>query len=949
MKWQKIFGGTATVAEYIGPGKTSLIDRDGGYLVATTRIGSGGYGEVDFKVYKLDTSRNIKWSVLLGGSASDKLGTLQLAHDSGYILTGYTKSNDINVSGNHGGEDAWVVRLNDKGNIIWQKCYGGTSDETGTYIEKTSDGYILLGEAKSNDGDVSGVHQGSRDIWVVKLDKNGNIQWQKCLGGSGVEFPTALKQTPDSGFIITGTTKSNDGDVQGLHGTVEDIWVVKIDRTGNIEWQKCLGGTNYEYANDINISLNGGYIVVGLTASTNGDVTGYHPTAPDEQYQTNDAWVVSLSKTGQLQWQRTYGGDRDEMFRGIQVLPDHTYLAVGHTRSSNGDVSFSSGDNDCWLVKLDTSGQIIWEKTYVSSGPYPIENGVCSAVRPNGNIVIGGNNTNGGNSAAWLFEVGSSNTIAGYAFYDANSDGIKNNGESFFDKVTIKSGKNGDTTSAIPRNGYYTMDVDTGTYSTKAVPYNNYYTISPAAKTSTFNSYFNTDSIYFAVQPLPGIRDVTVSLLPLTPARPGFAVQYKLVYKNVGTNSVGAGTIKLTKDTRLSLSSTVPAATSVNGNLITWDYSNLAPNAEASITLNFVLGTAPSVNLGDTIKSVAIIESDAIDVTPIDDTSTLKQRVIGSFDPNDKTEANAGVITPAQVSNGEYLNYLIRFQNTGTDTAFNVTVRDTLESRLDWNSLQMIAASHDYQLSIEDGNKLTWQFNNIKLPYTEPDSHGYIAYRIKPKSTVLAGDIIKNTAGIYFDYNLPVATNTQQTLVFLFSPLPVTLLSFQAALDGAVVNVSWTTSQEDKLKRYEVQRSTNGIDFTTIGTVQPGKTAYLFKDKQPVAGYNYYRLRSVDIDGSQSFSTMVLVNVKNGADIISSLYPNPATGHATLKLQGSVDGNVLVQVLDQQGRLITTRQFGVQHTNEFKMPLDLGSLSKGSYVLRITVDDKTYLHKLLIQ
>src|SRR5262249_39704693 len=201
------------------------------------------------------------------------------------------------------------------------------------------------------------------------------------------------------------------------------------------------------------------------------------------------------------------------------------------------------------------------------------------------------------------------------------------------------------------------------------------------------------------------------------------------------------------------------------------------------------------------------IDPGAIDITPKDDTTFIKQVVVGSYDPNDKTEANAGIITPEQVTNGDPLNYLIRFQNTGTDTAFNVTVRDTLESRLDWSSLQMISASYDYQLFIEVGNKLTWQFYNIKLPYTEPASHGYIAYRIKPKSTVLAGDVINNTAGIYFDYNLPVATNTQQTLVFLLSPLPVTLLSFQATLDGAVVNVSWTTSQEDKLKQYEVQRS----------------------------------------------------------------------------------------------------------------------------------------------
>jgi hypothetical protein len=183
----------------------------------------------------------------------------------------------------------------------------------------------------------------------------------------------------------------------------------------------------------------------------------------------------------------------------------------------------------------------------------------------------------------------------------------------------------------------------------------------------------------------------------------------------------------------------------------------------------------------------------------------------------------------------------------------------------------------------------------------------------------------------------------------LLSPLPVTLTSFQATQEGSVVNVTWATSIEEHVKHFEILRSTNGVDYIVIGTVKPGQTNYLFIDKQPVQGHNYYRLRSVDADGSSDYSTIVLVNLKNGADVISSLYPNPATGNVTLKLQGKVEGNVLVQVLDQQGRLITTKQFGVQHSEAFKAPLDLGRLSTGSYVLRIIVNDKTYLQRLMIK
>jgi fimbrial isopeptide formation D2 family protein len=962
MKWQKKLGGS-NVEWSIG--KSSLVDRDGLYLIGGSNsskdgdvtgnhTGTNGQASKDIWVVKLDTQRNIIWSASLGGSSVEEFGSLQLAHDSGYIVTGVSNSNDGNVTGNHGGGgDAWVVRLGNRGNVIWQKCLGGSAYDLGKYISPIADGYIFLGESLSTNGDLTGGH-GNYDIWVVKLDKSGNIIWQKSLGGSKEEHASVIKQTTDGGYIITGTTSSNDGDVQGLHetdslhGSDRDIWVVKLDRNGSIEWQKCLGGSNEDHASDIELTATGGYIVIGSTKSDDGDITGFHSGDTIPPIAT-DAWVVSLSLTGALEWQKCLGGKKSDELFDLQILPDQTFIAVGETYSNDGDVSFLNGVlPDCWLVNFNNiNGNIIWEKTF---GTTVEEHGITLSLTNSGNIVIGGYRTATPWLDMWLFEVGSINTIAGRVFYDANSDGIQNNGESSFDKVTIRSGKNGDTTSAIPRNGYYTMDVDTGTFSTKAIPYNNYYTIVPGTKSSTFNGYFNTDSVHFAVQPIPGIRDVNISLVPVTPSRPGFNVQYNLLYKNVGTNTVSTGYIQLIKDRRLNLTGAVPSATTVSGDTIKWDYSNLAPNSEAAITLIFSVGTVPTANLGDTLKSVAWINQDGVDVTPIDDTITLKQIVRGSFDPNDKTEANAGIITPAQVSGGEYLNYTIRFQNTGTDTAYNITVRDTLENRLDWNTIQMISASHAYQLSIEDGNKLTWQFNNIKLPYTEPDSHGYIAYRIKPKPTVPAGDTIKNTAGIYFDYNLPVTTNTEKTIVFMVSaPLPVNLLSFQAALDGSVVNVTWKTSMEENLKQFEVQRSANGVDYSTIGIVKPGQTTYLFKDKLPLQGYNYYRLKSIDIDGANKFSTIVLVNVKNEADIISSLYPNPGNGNITLKLQGSVAGNVLVQVLDQQGRQLLTKQFGVQNTDAFKTPLQLSGLSKGSYLLRIMINDKVYLHKLLIQ
>jgi hypothetical protein len=172
------------------------------------------------------------WQKCLGGTSPDDTfkDSIQQTTDGGFIICGSTLSNDGDVSGYHGESDLWLVKLNASGNLVWQKCLGGTLDEYMTSIQQTTDGgYIICGATPSNDGDVSGNH-GDEDTWAVKLNASGNLIWQKCLGGSSLEFNASIHQTTDGGFIICGTTHSIDGDVSGNHG-ISDIWVVKLNAT----------------------------------------------------------------------------------------------------------------------------------------------------------------------------------------------------------------------------------------------------------------------------------------------------------------------------------------------------------------------------------------------------------------------------------------------------------------------------------------------------------------------------------------------------------------------------------------------------------------------------------------------------------------------------------------------------------------------------------------------
>ena len=246
---------------------------------------------------KLNAQVSIDWQKCLGGSGDDDISdnSMLQTSDGGYIFYGGTKSNDGDVSGNHGGKDAWIVKLNATGTIQWQKCLGGSGNDYIHLTLPTSDGgYILSGTTTSNDGDVSGNHGGS-DIWIVKLNATGTILWQKCFGGRGGEYEGSILPTSDGGFIFSVATPSNDGDVSGNHGG-QDAWVVKLNATGTILWQKCLGGSGVDDLHSMLQTSDGGYILSGTTSSNDGDFSGNHGG--------QDAWVVKINASGNIQWKK---------------------------------------------------------------------------------------------------------------------------------------------------------------------------------------------------------------------------------------------------------------------------------------------------------------------------------------------------------------------------------------------------------------------------------------------------------------------------------------------------------------------------------------------------------------------------------------------------------------------------------------------------------------------
>ena len=340
--WQKCLGGTAAEVSKSIVRQTS----DNGFIIGFSTYSNdgdinGNHGGVDISLIKLSSGGFIQWQECFGGTSTDEFCSLEITNDGGYIFTGTTSSNNADVSGNHGNEDVWVVKVTEGGDIEWQHCYGGTSDDWGNSIVQTSDGgFAITGRTGSTNGDVQGNH-GGWDAWVFKIDPLGTLEWQKCLGGTSYENGFGIIQSGDMGLVMACITRSNDGDVVGFHvstnSNASDAWVVKLNPTGSIEWQKCLGSNLSESASCIDLVADGGFIIGG-----------------SRNY--GDYWVNRLDANGVIQWEQTFGGTMSDELEAIHVTSDGGYILAGSTQSDDLDVdgNHSMYVYDIWIVKLQT-------------------------------------------------------------------------------------------------------------------------------------------------------------------------------------------------------------------------------------------------------------------------------------------------------------------------------------------------------------------------------------------------------------------------------------------------------------------------------------------------------------------------------------------------------------------------------------------------------------------
>jgi len=312
LQWTKTIGGPASEE-----GNSLIQTSDGGYVIAGFTE-SFGAGETDVYVVKLDANGNLQWTKTIGGKGWDAGLSLIQTSDGGYAIAGYTTSFGA------GDYDVYVVKLDAKGNLQWTKTIGGTKDDRGASLIQTSDGGYAIA------GYITSFGAGGGDVYVVKLDAKGNLQWTKTIGGPADEIGFSLIQISDSGYAIAGYITSF-----GAGGG--DVYVVKLDANGNLQWTKTIGGPGDEAGYSLIQTSDGGYAIAGATQSFGAG-------------KKEDVYVVKLDANGNLLWTKTIGGENDDRGFSLIQTSDGGYAIAGTT------ASFDAGDLDVYVVKLDKNG-----------------------------------------------------------------------------------------------------------------------------------------------------------------------------------------------------------------------------------------------------------------------------------------------------------------------------------------------------------------------------------------------------------------------------------------------------------------------------------------------------------------------------------------------------------------------------------------------------------------
>ncbi|MBK9046196.1 MAG: T9SS type A sorting domain-containing protein [Bacteroidetes bacterium] len=504
----------------------------------------------------------------------------------------------------------------------------------------------------------------------------------------------------------------------------------------------------------------------------------------ENQIGSNDYWILKIDSNGNIEWQNTLGGSSSEFFSTIQQTTDGGYIMGGYSYSnSSGDKTENNvGGDDYWIVKITDNY----------------------------------------------------NLITGSVFADGNSNSVQDFGEPFIANRKIIEQSTGRFGFSNQNGEYIVAVIDSGNFNVAPTAINNYNVV-PVSHNVYFAGVQQTDSLNnFAYQPQGVFNDLCVSITPTGPFRSGFSATYMISYENVGTTTI-LPTIIFFPDNNVAYSSSNISPSIITPDSIVWNLGQLSPFQTGNILVSVMVNQG--LTIGSLINSTVRIEPVSGDANPTCNYGAWEVFITGSYDPNDIL-VNEDTLTTTQLATEPFLEYMIRFQNTGNDTAFTVKILNPIDTlKLSLSSFEFLNASHNVELKwLPWERNMEFKFNNILLPdsnINEPLSHGYVRYRIQPKTSLVAGDSVTNNAAIYFDFNAPILTNTAITKIVLTTglqpletkydyivyPNPTTgqvLLEVNSTYPAnAQVSLHTIQGEIDKIEIYPLKSGINKLNLNT--------------------------------------------------------------------------------------------------------------------------------------
>lgn len=632
--------------------------------------------------------------------------------------------------------------------IIWLK-----NDGAGNFISENiittnaEDIASIIATDIDNDNDIDIIcHSWQNKLSLYKNNGNGVFANQQMFSVGVVGYGSNLRVNDMDG--------DGDQDVFLYEDSGNAVWYENSNGQGLMTTKTILASNNVDFSNFVFSDLDGDNLKDIVYTSTGGNQIGwYKKLAGQSGYAPKIVLATITSPYSAITSDIDGDGDQDIVFNASQVgmkygLIQNSGLGVfgAPTLISNNDSSLQLTSINSFEINGDGKKDVVYTD------------------RNNDKI-------------SWFKNLGPyTNQISGTVTLDLDANGCTINDPKA--GQILVSTQNGTTTSGTftQPNGTYNFYVGANQYTTTITSPLVNYGVNPISHIVNFTSLNNVSLANFCLSANQVFDDLDISLITVNQARPGFTAKYQIVLKNKGTNPL-SGTFKLNfNNFKINFTSSTDVPTSQAAGLLNFSFATLLPFQTKTIDLKFLVNTIPTVNIGDILLFNATINNSSADVTPNDNIFVLNQTIVGSFDPNDITCVEGNQIAIADAD--KFLHYVIRFQNTGTAHAQRVYITNDLDTKLDWNTLQLESSSHGNTIEIKNGNQIKFVFDGIYLPaqiQNDALSNGFIAYKIKPKSNVVVGNVFNNQAKIYFDFNPAIITNVASTTIVSVLNVPIFL------------------------------------------------------------------------------------------------------------------------------------------------------------------------------